>query len=97
MLSALGNRRVKDEKLIEFKKQVISNKSLKEYFKNNPQEKEILQNDIKKNSYNDRILFKNLDTLPFYAVPREFMATNPEQISLCTSGSGLYVPDWLAN
>ena len=97
VLNSLSNKRVKQEKLLEFKKQVLSNKSLKEYFKNNPTEKEILQNDIKKHSYNDKILFRNLDTLPFYAVPKEIMATTAEQVAVCTSGSGLYVPDWLAN
>ena len=54
----------------------MSNKSLKEYFKNNPDEKEVLQNDIKKNSLKDRdkILFRHLDTLPFYCIPKEIMA-----------------------
>lgn len=42
VLSTLSNKRVKEEKLLEFKKQVVSNKSLKEYFKNNPIEKEVL-------------------------------------------------------
>lgn len=99
VLNTLGNKRVKDEKLIEFKKQVLSNKSLKEYFKQNPSEKEILQNDIEKNSQHikDKVLFRNLGTLPFYAVPKEIMATTPEQVALCTAGSGAYVPDWLAN
>jgi hypothetical protein len=41
-LNSLSNKRVRDEKLLEFKKQIVSNKSLKEYFKNNPTEKEIL-------------------------------------------------------
>jgi hypothetical protein len=49
VLHTLSNKRVKDERVLEFKKQVVSNKSLKEYFKNNPQEKEVLQNDIMKN------------------------------------------------
>lgn len=56
-----------------------------------------MQNDIQKNSYHDKILYKNLDTLPFYAVPKEIMATTADQIALCTSGSGQYVPDWLHN
>jgi hypothetical protein len=46
VLSTLSPKRVKEEKLLEFKKQVVSNKSLKEYFKNNPTEKMVLQNDI---------------------------------------------------
>jgi len=36
VLATLSNKRVRDEKLVDFKKQVVSNKSLKEYFKNNP-------------------------------------------------------------
>lgn len=42
VLSTLSNKRVRDEKLLEFKKQVVSNKSLKEYFKHNPTEKMVL-------------------------------------------------------
>lgn len=42
VLATLSNKRVRDEKLLEFKKQVVSNKSLKEYFKNHPTEKEVL-------------------------------------------------------
>ena len=95
VLSTLSTKRVKDEKVLEFKKQIVSNKSLKEYFKNNPNEKEILQNDIQKNSYKDKILFRNLGTLPSYAVPKEIMATTKDQIQFCTAGSGLYVPDWI--
>lgn len=94
VLNTLSTKRVKDEKLLEFKKQVLSNRSLKSYFKNNPGEKEILQNDIEKNSKHitQKILFKNLGTLPFYCVPAELMATTPEQIELATNGSGAYVP-----
>ena len=32
VLNSLSNKRVRDEKLLEFKKQIVSNKSLKEYF-----------------------------------------------------------------
>lgn len=46
VLATLSNKRVRDEKVLEFKKQVVSNKSLKEYFKSNPTEKIVLQNDI---------------------------------------------------
>jgi len=75
----------------------VSNKSLKEYFKNNPTEKEILQNDIEKNqlTYKEKSMFRHLDTLPFYVIPREIMATTQDQIKLCTVGSGAYVPDWI--
>jgi len=56
----------------------VSNKSLKEYFKNNPAEKMILQNDIEKNRAKDKNLFKHLDTLPFYVIPTEIMAITPD-------------------
>ena len=42
VLAGLGHKRVKQEKVLEFKKSVVSNKSLKDYFKQNPSEKEIL-------------------------------------------------------
>mmetsp|Transcript_19401 Transcript_19401/g.29792 ORF Transcript_19401/g.29792 Transcript_19401/m.29792 type:complete len:172 (-) Transcript_19401:342-857(-) len=96
VLKTLSNKRVRNEKVVEFKKQVVSNKSLKEYFKQNPKEKEILQNDIEKNVYTDKVLFKSLDTLPFYAIPKEILATTPEQIKMCTSGSDAYIPDWIS-
>ena len=96
VLGTLSNNRVRDEKLLEFKKQVLSNKSLKEYFKTNPTEKAVLQNDIEKNAFKDKILFRHMDTLPYYSVPTEIMATTPDQIALCTAGSGAYIPDWIS-
>lgn len=96
VLNTLSNKRVKDEKVLEFKKQVVTNKSLREYFKNNPSEKEILQNDIQKNSYSDKILFKNLDTLPFYCIPTEIMAITEVAARYCPAGSGFIVPEWVA-
>jgi hypothetical protein len=95
VLCTLSNKRVKEEKLLEFKKQVVSNKSLKEYFKNHPIEKEVLQNDIQKHSYTDKSMFRHLDTLPFYAIPQEIMAVTPEQLEFCTAGSGAHVPEWI--
>ena len=80
VLQTLSNKRVRDEKLLEFKKQIVGNKSLKEYFKNNPIEKEVLQNDIQKHSFNDKFLFNHLASLPFYAIPKEIMAVTSEQI-----------------
>jgi hypothetical protein len=41
-------------------------------------------------------MFRHLDTLPFYAIPKEIMAVTPEQIQVCTAGSGAHVPDWIA-
>lgn len=75
---SLNNKRVKEEKLLEFKKQVVSNKSLKAYFKNNPQEKEILQNDITKSSFKDKIMYRHLGNLPFYCIPNEIIAITEE-------------------
>ena len=56
--------------MLEFKKQLVSNRALKEYFKTNPEEKEILSNDIKKaHMKNDRYLFRSLDVMPSYVIP----------------------------
>lgn len=46
VINMLSSKSVQQQKVLEFKKQLVSNKSLKEYFKENPQEKEILLNDI---------------------------------------------------
>ena len=32
--------------------------------------------------------------LPFYAIPKELMATTDEQITMCTAGSDAYIPEW---
>ena len=42
IVNYLTPKTVKKQKLVEFQKQLVSNKSLKSYFKENPQEKEIL-------------------------------------------------------
>ena len=76
--------------MLEFKKQLVSNKALKEYFKNNPEEKEILANDIRKaNMRNDRYLFRSLDVMPSYVIPQEMIAVTPEQISMCGIGNAM--------
>jgi len=83
----LSNKSVLQEKLLEFKKQIVSNKSLKEYFKENSQEKDILMNDIlKAHSKNDRYLFRNLDVLPSYIIPEAMVAVTAEQLETCTLG-----------
>lgn len=46
VFGTLSNKQVAREKMLEFKKQLVSNKGLREYFDGNPQEKEILLNDI---------------------------------------------------
>ena len=61
--------------MLEFKKQLVSNKRLREYFAENPQEKEILVNDIQKaHCKNDRYLFRSLDVMPDYVIPDEMIA-----------------------
>lgn len=47
-------------------------------------------NDISKtdSSQKDRFLFKHLGFLPSYVLPSQVMAVTPEQISLCTVGTG---------
>ena len=58
---------------------MVSNKSLKSYFKENPQEKEILENSIQKSlSKKDKNLFRSLDVLPDYVVPDSILAVTPE-------------------
>ena len=73
--------------MLEFKKQLVSNKALKEYFKENPEEKDILTNDIQKaHTRNDRYLFRSLDVMPPYVIPKEMLAITPEQIANCGIG-----------
>lgn len=48
IVNSLSNKTVQNEKVIEFKKQLVSNKSLKSYFAEHLEEKEILLNDIEK-------------------------------------------------
>ena len=73
----LDNKTVKMEKTNEFKKQLVSNKRLKEYFLQHPEEKEILINDLAKNDiYNkNRHMYKHLSFLPSYVLPSQIMAT----------------------
>lgn len=79
VLATLSSKSVKDQKLIEFKKQLVSNKSLRSYFESNPEEKEILVNDIKKKmGKRDLTLFKGLSMLPDYLIPATIMATTQE-------------------
>lgn len=80
VVKTLDNKKVKDYKTNEFKKQLLSNKRLKEYFKNNPQEKEILLNDISKTdiTQKDRFMFKHLGYLPSYVLPSQVMAVSPD-------------------
>ena len=86
----LSSKAVMQTKVLEFKKQLMSNRGLKEYFKSNPEEKEILANDIKKaNMKNDRYLFRSLDVMPSYVIPKEMIAVTPEQISMCGIGNAM--------
>jgi hypothetical protein len=85
----LDNKNVKIEKTNEFKKQLISNKRLREYFAQHPEEKEILMNDLAKNDIANRnkIMYKHLSYLPFYVIPSQIMAVTMEQIRACTTGT----------
>lgn len=86
---SLDNRTVKMEKTNEFKRQLLSNKRLREYFNEHPEEKEVLVNDLQKNDLTakNRLLFKHLDFLPFYVLPQQIMALTLDQIKLCTTGT----------
>ena len=58
---------------------MVSNRALKEYFKQNPEEKEILTNDIRKaHMRNDKFLFRSLDVMPSFFIPKEMIAITPE-------------------
>ena len=93
VLGTLSNKAVNNEKVIEFKKQLVSNKSLKQYFAEHPEEKDILLNDIDKVSgRTDRYLFRNLDVMPSYVIPENIMAQTEDQIALCTLGSASVIP-----
>lgn len=93
VLGTLSNKAVNNEKVIEFKKQLVSNKSLKQYFAEHPEEKEILLNDIDKvTGRTDRYLFRNLDVMPSYVIPENIMAQTEDQIALCTLGSASVIP-----
>jgi hypothetical protein len=75
VINTLSAKAVQNEKIIEFKKQLVSNKSLKSYFAANPEEKDILLNDISHNTNRrDRYLFRNLDVMPSYVIPHTIMA-----------------------
>lgn len=89
VVRTLDNKTVKLEKTNEFKKQLISNKRLKEYFKQHPEEKEILINDLAKHDIagRTRIMHKHLSYLPFYVIPQKILATNLDEIKSCTTGT----------
>jgi hypothetical protein len=79
VLATLSNKAVNNEKVIEFKKQLVTNKSLKQYFAEHPEEKEIILNDISQaTGRTDRYLFKNLDVMPSYVIPENIMAQTPD-------------------
>lgn len=70
IIRTLDNKTVKTEKINEFKKQLVSNGRLKEYFNQHPEEKEILINDLQKNDTNKHaIMYKHLSFLPSYVIP----------------------------
>lgn len=81
VLATLSSKAVLREKMLEFKQQLVSNKGLKEYFKQNPQEQEILLNDISKarRLRTDTSLFSSLDIIPPYLVPERIFSSEPEE------------------
>lgn len=88
IIRTLDNKTVKTEKINEFKKQLISNGRLKEYFNQHPEEKEILINDLAKNDTNKHsIMYKHLSFLPSYVIPTQIMAITMDQIRNCTTGT----------
>jgi len=50
ILGQLQTKYIMQEKTNEVKQQLLSSKRLKEYFKDHPEEKEILKNDLQKTS-----------------------------------------------
>jgi len=88
IIRTLDNKTVKTEKTNEFKKQLISNKRLKEYFNQHPEEKEILINDLAKNDTNkNHVMYKHLSFLPSYVIPSQILAVTLDQIRNCTTGT----------
>jgi len=93
VIHSLSNKTVTNEKVIEFKKQLVSNKSLKSYFAEHQEEKEILLNDIDKvQKRTNKYLFKNLDVRPAYVIPENIMAMTKDQLSMCTLGTASVIP-----
>lgn len=93
MINSLSNKTVANEKVIEFKKQLVSNKSLKSYFAEHQEEKEILLNDIDKvQKRANKYLYKNLDVMPGYVIPENIMAMTGEQLAQCTLGTASVIP-----
>jgi hypothetical protein len=97
ILRTLDNKTVKTEKINEFKKQLISNKRLKEYFNQHPEEKEILINDLAKNDTNKHaIMYKHLSFLPPYVIPTQIMPVTLDEIKKCTTGTLSSLPGTLS-
>jgi len=91
VLATLSSKAVNREKMLEFQKQLVSARGLKEYFKTNPQEKEILMSNIQKASKHstDKSLFKSLDIIPPYLVPDAIMMVTEEEMAQSTIGVNL--------
>lgn len=73
----LINKRIKTYMSNEVKKQILSSKKLKEYFKEHEEEKEILKSSIE-SEYYFRHLHKNLDFLPSYLYPKTIVKNQIE-------------------
>ena len=71
MLNSLSYKNVKQERLNEVKKQMLSSARLKEYFNQHPKEKEIIQSDLNTaNNPAERTMYKHLSFLPYYVMPQ---------------------------
>jgi hypothetical protein len=81
------------EKVNEVKQQMLSSKRLREYFDENPQEKEILRADLSKTAAKQNFyIYRHLGTLPHYALPNQVLAVTPEQILTAVAGSKYFIP-----
>lgn len=73
----LTNKKIKTYMSNEIKKQILSSKKLKEYFKDHEEEKEILKSSIE-SEYKYRHMHKNLDYIPSYLYPKSIVRNQIE-------------------
>ena len=71
---------IKTEKLNEVKKQILKSKKLKEYFNSHEEEKDILKASIKQEQAKVN-MFKHLEFLPDYCVPKSIIANPYEEVN----------------
>jgi hypothetical protein len=76
---AVTPKLIKTEKLNEVKKQILKSKKLKQYFSEHDDEKEILKGSIKSEQEKAH-MFKHLDFLPDYCIPKSIIANPYEDV-----------------